>query len=107
MPSVTILQWRKSHEDAHYAAPLFRYMRTKYCVMLRDYYSFICMDDKHCVKIEEPGLPVAAAERGHKVLVKKGVYFQVGDHNFIKFAIIPSVALIIATPEEDLGMMGK
>ena len=84
------------------AAALFRYMR-EYCVMLRDYSAFVCLDDKHRVKIGEPGFPVAAAERGRRVLVKKGVYFQVGDHDFTKFGMIPSVSLIVAIPEDIHG----
>ena len=41
------------------------------------------------VKVGEPGLPVAAAERGRQVLTASGVQFQVGDHDFTKFSIIP------------------
>ena len=36
---------------------------------------------------------VAAAERGRRVLVKVGTSFEVGDHDFTKFSIIPSVVL--------------
>ena len=37
------------------------------------------------------------------MLVKKVVYFQVGDHDFTKFSIIPSVVLIIAIPNDITG----
>ena len=56
-------QWRHSHVDAHYAAAIFRYMR-EYALILRDFCAFVCLDDKHKVKVGEPNCPVAAAERG-------------------------------------------
>ena len=37
------------------------------------------------------------------MLVKEGVYFQVGDHDFTRFSIIPSVVLIIAIPDDITG----
>lgn len=55
----------------------------------------ICIDDKHRLKVREPGLPVAAAERGRRVLVRVGTTFEVGDHDFTKFSIIPSVVLVV------------
>ena len=35
----------------------------------RNLSSFICIDDKHRIKIGEPGYPVAAVERGRQVIV--------------------------------------
>ena len=40
----------------------------------------VCIDDKHRLKVEEPGFPVAAAERGRKLIVRAGTTFEVGDH---------------------------
>ena len=31
---------------------------------------FVCIDDKHRLKVGEPGYPVAAAERGKRLLVR-------------------------------------
>ena len=45
-----------------------------------------CIDDKHRVKVSEPGFPVAAAERGREVVVSLHETFAVG-----RFSIIPSV----------------
>ena len=56
-------QFRKSHEDSHYAAALFRYMR-EMSVLFREHSVFVCLDDKNRCKIGEPCFPVAAAERG-------------------------------------------
>ena len=39
------------------------------------------MDDKHRLKIGEPGVPVAATERGHHVLALLSETFEVCDHD--------------------------
>ena len=92
-------QWRKDHPDAHYGSALFRYLR-EFSVMFRDYTVLACLDDKHRIKIGEPSFPVAAAERGRRVIVAVGTTFEVGDHDFTKFSIVPSVVLINDIPHE-------
>ena len=92
-------QWRQSHPDAHYAAACFRYMR-EYALRLRFLCSFICVDDKHKIKIGEPGYPVASAVRGKKVSVRNDETLAVGDHDFTKFSIIPSVIFSVDIPDE-------
>ena len=74
-------QFRKSHEDEHYAAALFRYLR-EFAVQFKSVCQMVCLDDKHRMKIGEPGFPVAATERGRRVLVRVGSSFEVGDHDF-------------------------
>ena len=67
-------QWRKEHVDAHYGGCIFRYLRE--CALLfRSHCMFICVDDKHRVKVGEPSCPVAAAERGRQVIVRSGTNF--------------------------------
>ena len=95
-------QFRKDHEDSHYAAAVFRYQR-ELAVMFREYSTFHCMDDKHHVKVGEPGYPVAAAERGRRVLVRRDKIFTVGDHDCTKFSIVPSVSLSVDIPEDIAG----
>ena len=58
-------QFRKDHEDscAHYAATIFQYQR-EMAISLKAHSTFVCMDDKHKIKVGESGFPVAAAERG-------------------------------------------
>lgn len=56
-------KFHKTHDDEHYAAAAFRYMR-KYAIKLKDLCTMVCSDDKHRLKVEEPGFPVAAAEGG-------------------------------------------
>ena len=41
----------------------------------------------------DPDYPVAAAERGRRVLTADGSQFHVGDHDFTTFSVIPSVIL--------------
>ena len=63
--------------------------------MVRDHCLFVCLDDKHRLKVGEPGYPVASAECGRRVIVKKGTVFEVGDHDFTKYSLIPSVAFFV------------
>jgi len=95
-------QWRRSHVDAHYAAAIFRYMR-EYALKLHEFCEFVCIDDKHKLKIGEPNCPVAAAERGRRVAVRANESLMVTDHDFTKFGLIPSVILLLDIPEEISG----
>lgn len=47
-------QFRKSHKDQHYAAAVFRYL-LQYAVKLRDICTLVCLDNKHHLKVGEPG----------------------------------------------------
>ena len=69
-------------------------------MMLRENCLFICMDDKHCLKIGEPNYPVAAVERGRRVLVSRNQSFEVADHDFTKFSMVPSVSLVVDIPDD-------
>ena len=74
----------------HYASALFRYLK-EFSVCYRNELTFVCMDDKHSMKIGEPGYPVAAIGRGKSVLVAKGTKLTVGDHDFTELLMTPSV----------------
>ena len=91
-------QFRHDHIDAHYCAALFRYMR-EFAIRFRHLAIFASLDDKHRIKVGEPNYPVAAAERGRRVIVAESRTFEVGDHDFTKFSIIPSVSFVITIPE--------
>lgn len=58
-----IQQFHKEHPDKHYAAALFQYQR-EFTLKFCEHTAFVCLDDKHRIKIGEPGFPVAAAECG-------------------------------------------
>ena len=45
--------------------------------------------------VGKPGYPVASVERGKKVLVGAGKVFEVGDNDFTRCSLTPSVALLI------------
>ena len=53
-------------------------------MVLRDHGVFVSLDDKHRIKVGEPGFPVA---------------FEVGDHDFTRMSIVPSVCFVIDIPE--------
>ncbi|GBB97524.1 hypothetical protein RclHR1_00300003 [Rhizophagus clarus] len=91
-------QLRAFHPDVHYASALFRYEK-EFAVKFRKITNLIFLDDKHRCKVGEPGFPVAAVERGKKVVVSKDTTFAVADHDFTKIGIIPSVAMICNIPE--------
>ena len=74
-----------------YSAAVFRYMK-ELSIRFRQYSVFASMDDKHRIKVGEPNYPVAAAERGRRVIVAEKSVFEVGDHDF---TIIPSVSFLI------------
>lgn len=63
--------------------------------MLRDKATLVSMDDKHKVKCGEPNYPIAAAERGKQVIVGPNQVMAVGDHDFTKSTITPSVNLLV------------
>jgi hypothetical protein len=92
----------KQHVDSHYAACIFRYQR-EFAVKLRNSAMFACVDDKHRVKIGEPTCPVTATERGRQVIVNSSTSFQVADHDFTRFSMIPSVTLLVNIPESVSG----
>ena len=86
-------QFRKFHPDSHYCAAIFRYMRD-FALRYRSISMFVCLDDKHRCQVGEPGFPV---------IVSSNDTFAVGDHDFCKFSVIPSVALMIEIPETAEG----
>ena len=56
------------------------------------------MDDKHTIKVGEPSYPVEAVERANKCLYPIQKSFEVGDHDFTKFSMTPSVAFFCKHP---------
>ncbi len=90
-------QVNADHPDAHYCAALFRYLR-EFAILYQSYVTFVSQDDKHNIKVGEPGLPIAAVDRGKQVLVATDIPFCVGDHDFTKGKLIPSVNLLCKVP---------
>lgn len=73
--------------------------------MVKEHSLFVCLDDKHRIKIGEPGCAVATAERGHRVLVAQNERCLVGDHDLTTFSVVPSILLVVDIPEEITGLM--
>ncbi len=91
-------QLRKNYVNSHYASALFRYER-EFAIKYRQHSTFVCQDDKHSFKVGEPGYPVAAVERGKQVLVGLNEKMVVGDHDFTKLTLTPSVNFLVNIPE--------
>jgi len=72
-------------------------------ILFRGKCVFTCLDDKHRIKIGEPGYPVAAVERGKRVMVSRNASFEVGDHDFTKFSLVPSVCFVVDIPDSIEG----
>jgi hypothetical protein len=86
-------QLRVNHQDVHYASALFWYEKefaVKFCKIT----NLVFLDDKYRYKVGESEFPVAAVDRGKKVVVSKDITFTIADHDFIKMGIIPSVIMI-------------
>ena len=64
-------------------------------VMHRDIVTLTSLDDKHKVKVGESNYPLAAAERGKQVLVGPNQVMALGDHDFSKATITPSVHMLV------------
>ena len=71
----------------------------EFAMSVQDLAMFVSLDDKHRIKVGKPNYPIAAAERGRQVLVGPNEMFEVGDHDFTNFSIIPSVSFMIKIPE--------
>ena len=91
-------QLRHEHPDSHYCNTMYKYLRD-FVTTFKANTLMISMDDKHSVQIGEPNFPVAAVERGRRVLVSEGQTFAVGDHDFTKVKVIPSVTLVVDIPD--------
>ena len=87
-------QIRLQHIDGHYCAASYRYMR-EFSIKFKALCTFVSSDDKHKVKVGDPGFPLAAAERGKQVIVGPDQTMAVGDHDFSKSTITPSVSLLV------------
>ena len=56
-------QLHADHPDSHYCAAIFKYLK-EFAINFREHTTLVCLDDKHNIKVGEPGFPVAAVDRG-------------------------------------------
>jgi len=80
-----MIQARQFHVVTHYASALFHYLK-EFAIEYSEHVTFVSMDDKHTIKVGEPGYPVAGVERGRQVLMTLSKKIAVADHDFIKFS---------------------
>ena len=92
----------RSFFTLHYASAIYRYEK-EFAIRFREHLSFLSLDDKHTIKIGEPGCPVAAVERGKSVLVAMGKRLEVADHDFTGLSMTPSVSLLGDVPDSIEG----
>ncbi|CAB4017899.1 Hypothetical predicted protein [Paramuricea clavata] len=95
-------QVRAEHVDSHYCAAAWRYLR-EFAVKNRHLVQLVSMDGKHKIKCGEPSFPLAAAERGKKMIVAMNQTMAVCDHDFSKCTLTPSVNLLIDIPPDING----
>ncbi|CAG8442561.1 3552_t:CDS:1 [Scutellospora calospora] len=91
-------QLRANHPNSHYASAIFQYEK-EFAIKFRNITTLVFLDDKHRCKIGEPGHPIAAVERGKRVIVGKDTTFAVSDHDFAKAGMVPSVTMFCDIPE--------
>ena len=65
---------------------------------LRNIALFVCIDDKHRIKVSEPGFALAAVEQGRQVIVSLNETFCVADHDFSKLSLVPSGTQLVDIP---------
>ena len=75
----------------------------EYAILFCRFSVFACLDDKHKVKVGEPGFLAAAAEGGRQVLVYSSTSFEVGNHDFAKFTITPTVSFLVDITDNIAG----
>lgn len=93
-------QIREEHMDSHYGAAVFRYLK-EFAILYAGESNLVFLDDKHNIKVGEPGVPLASAERGRQCIVTRegASSFSASDHDFAKFKLVPSAALLCEIPE--------
>ncbi|CAC5421869.1 unnamed protein product [Mytilus coruscus] len=91
-------QFNIDHQDAHYAAAVFRYLK-EFCIKFKEFTALVCVDDKASIPIGEPGVPMATVARGKQTIVQGDMPFMVADHDTAtKCKIVPSTILIPDIP---------
>ena len=80
---VQLRQLYADHPDSHYCAAIFKYLK-EFVITFREHTTLVCLDDKHNIKVGEPGFSVAAVDRGKQVPYSGKLSRE---KTFMKFAI--------------------
>ena len=76
----------------------------EFAILNRVLVTMVSMDDKHKVKVGEPSYPLAAAERGKQIIVGPNQVMAVGDHDFTKCTLTPSVNFLVSQIPQYLSL---
>lgn len=76
----------------------------EFAILNRELVTMVSMDDKHKVKVGEPSYPLAAAERGKQIIVGPNQVMAVGDHDFTKCTLTPSVNFLVSQIPQYLSL---
>eukprot|EP00117_Sycon_ciliatum_P041383 scpid20457/ scgid30282/ len=90
---------RASHEDDHYAAAVFKYMRAMAVDLKEHDPLFLCMDDKAKVPVGEPDRPTSTNVRSKATYVEENEQLTAMDHDLTKCSLTPSVILRCDIPD--------
>ena len=93
----------RNHEDDHYAAAVFKYLRAMAVDLVCTKPVFACMDDKAKIPIGEPGEPTSTSVRTRPTLALKGHVPTAMDHDHTRGSFTPSVILFSQIPCEEGG----
>ncbi|XP_070563443.1 uncharacterized protein [Ptychodera flava] len=92
-------QFNMTHQDAHYASAIFKYLK-EFCVKFRDHTVLLCVDDKNQIPVGEPGVPLAAVGRGKQTVVQSEIPLVASDHDMnTKCKITPSTIILTDIPD--------
>jgi len=91
-------QLRVAHEDQHFCAALYKYLKCK-AIELGKYGAFVCSDDKAKVPVGNPGLPISTGVRGKKTITPTSSEMVAGDHDMHSCSLTPSVYLVCDVPD--------
>ena len=95
--------FRVTHEDDHYAAAVFKYIRSMAVDLCHTSPSFACMDDKAKVPIGEPSQLTPTNVRNRPSMVLTNQPLTAMDHDQTKCSLTPSVILSCVIPTQTEG----
>ncbi|WAQ96968.1 hypothetical protein MAR_029658 [Mya arenaria] len=91
-------QLRLAHQDQHFCAAMYKYMKSK-AIELGKYGMLVCSDDKAKVPVGNPGLPISTGVRGKQTITPASMENVAADHDMHCSSLTPSVYLVNDVPD--------
>ena len=91
-------QLRATHQDDHYCAALFKYLKSK-AITEKENVMVFCCDDKAKVHVGEPTTPISTGVRGRKSIAPLSTTLEALDHDMHKSSLTPNVVLKCDIPD--------